>query len=402
MSAISYVDLSAFRARARAATESGNAAPKSPHAIYRAVVAEPKAAGEGSRTVRFCFSDGSVDRMGDTIDAAGWVTHSFLKNPVALFAHDSNAPPIGRAGNLMVEDTRLMGDIEFAPPEVYEFADTIYRLVVGKFLNAVSVGFLPLEYDWSDDDEREWGLDFKRQELLEISVVPVPANGNALADARSKGIDTRPLVEWAEKTLEGGGRVILPRNELEQLRRAAKEMKVTKTRAKPAPRKRADEDNDPNENMTIGNCGRPLATECGMKDVSECSIHGNNGDMGMDDDADNEKRIAAIVDKAVKAALKKAKLKADDSAESDANSDERPDVSAEHEDSIRMCSMHLKSMVGSMKSFNEYHQKAMDAIDDVVDALDASPPPTAAGADEDQEAKAARLKRLIALRSRAA
>jgi HK97 family phage prohead protease len=143
----------------------------------------------GARTIRFVFSDGSVDRAGDTINPAGWALASFKANPVALWAHDSGAPPIGRVPAVWSDGTRLMGDIEFAAPEVYEFSDTVYRLVKAGYINAVSVGFLPLDYKWVGD-----GYAFETQELLEISVVPVPCNSNALVQARAKGLDTRPLL----------------------------------------------------------------------------------------------------------------------------------------------------------------------------------------------------------------
>jgi HK97 family phage prohead protease len=194
--------------------------------VFRAQIGRPKAVPGRERTYRFCFSDGSVDRMGDVIDPLGWELGDFNRNPVALFAHDSSAPPIGRASNVIVEGERLMGDIEFAPPEIYGFADTIFKLVGGGYLNAVSVGFLPLDYDWAKDDGRKFGIDFHRQSLLEISVVPVPALPTALIDARAKGIDTRPLVEWAERMLDGGGKVIVPRAELERLRKAAKPARI--------------------------------------------------------------------------------------------------------------------------------------------------------------------------------
>jgi hypothetical protein len=41
---------------------------------------------EGSRTVRFCLSDSSIDRMGDTIDAAGWRLGPYKANPVVCGA----------------------------------------------------------------------------------------------------------------------------------------------------------------------------------------------------------------------------------------------------------------------------------------------------------------------------
>jgi HK97 family phage prohead protease len=208
------IDLARFRGEFRAGKR-----PESP--VWRLQQADPFVVDAAARKVRFVFSDGSVDRMGDTIDPKGWVVDSYLKNPVVLWAHDSLSPPIGRASNLLIEDMRLCGDVEFAAAEVYGFADLIFRLLQAKFLNAGSVGFLPLDYSWSSDKEREFGIDFKAQELLEYSIVPVPANANALAEARKSGIDTRPLVDWAEKMLDGGQKVLVPIAELEKLRKMA-------------------------------------------------------------------------------------------------------------------------------------------------------------------------------------
>jgi HK97 family phage prohead protease len=151
-----------------------------------------RATDNGSRVVTFCFSDGSVDRVGDKINPHGWQLSGFKANPVCLWAHLSNEPPIGRVLRTYVAAERLMGDIEFASAEVYPFADQVYRLVVNRFINSVSVGFLPVEWKFSDDDSRGFGIDFLRQELLEISVVPVPANANALVQAAAvKGLAVR-------------------------------------------------------------------------------------------------------------------------------------------------------------------------------------------------------------------
>ena len=148
--------------------------------VFR-VNTEPPVFVEGAdRTLRFIFSDNSVDRMGDTIDAAGWDLSDFERNPVALWAHDSSAPPIGGASNVAVEGTRLAGDITFAPPETYLFADTIYRLVLGKFIRAVSVGFMPTKYSFADND-------------------PARGHGGPMTVKRSQGLDelTRLMIAAA-------------------------------------------------------------------------------------------------------------------------------------------------------------------------------------------------------------
>jgi hypothetical protein len=75
---------------------------------------------------------------------------AYRNNPVVLFAHDSSSPPIGRTTRVWTDGTRLLGDAEFAPAETYAVADTIYRLVTGGFLKSGSVGFLPVDYKFSD------------------------------------------------------------------------------------------------------------------------------------------------------------------------------------------------------------------------------------------------------------
>ena len=74
-----------------------------------------------------------------------------------------------------------------------EFADDVWKAVDGGFVQAVSVGFLPLDDPGiiRDDEDRFTGFEFDNQELLELSVVPVPANPSALAVARALAISER-------------------------------------------------------------------------------------------------------------------------------------------------------------------------------------------------------------------
>lgn len=190
--------------------------------VVRLATAEPMAATDGSRKVRFVFSDGTIDRSGDSIDPKGWQTETFMENPVALWAHDGSQPPIGRASAVGTSGSKLIGDIEFMPADISQFADSIYRMVKAGFLKAVSVGFIPLEWSFSKDKSRPFGIDFAKQELLEISVCPVPCNPNALQEAKSQGIDTGPIREWASKLLDDGSHVMIPRSFLEETFRQAK------------------------------------------------------------------------------------------------------------------------------------------------------------------------------------
>jgi HK97 family phage prohead protease len=154
-------------------------------------VAAPAVGEPETRVVPFVFSDNSVDAYGDTIDARGWVYDQSGAGTVALFGHDASKVEniIGRAHNVRVQGNQLLGDIQFATREENPTADVVFQLVKGGYLNSVSVGFQPLEWQQTKDKTRPGGLDFKKQKLLEISVVGIPANENAVAQARAAGID---------------------------------------------------------------------------------------------------------------------------------------------------------------------------------------------------------------------
>lgn len=170
-----------------------------------------------ARSISWIFSNEDVCLDQHTIRTAGWDLDDFKKNPTLLFAHDQSQPPVGRVTRIEKRGSLLVGDTEFADAETYPFADTIFRLVKGRFLNATSVSWLPLEYRQAKDRSRPDGIDFLRQKLLEISVVPVPANPAALATARALGIDTGPLRQWAERVLDIGAAPAGARHMIEQV-----------------------------------------------------------------------------------------------------------------------------------------------------------------------------------------
>ena len=177
--------------------------------------------GEDGIELEFIVSNASVDRDRDTIAVDGWDVSDFTKNPVVLWAHQYGTPPIAKATETKVADGALRSRAKFTPPDLSEFGHMIGRMYKEGFMNAVSVGFLPDE--WSFDEDRR-GVNFLKQAMLEFSAVPVPSNPEALIQARSAGIDTAPLVEWAEKVLDndGGTRILLPRKAVEEMREAAK------------------------------------------------------------------------------------------------------------------------------------------------------------------------------------
>lgn len=170
-------------------------APVAGVAQTRAAIIERDTSSSGERRVRFVASDETVDRYGDVIRASGWQLDSFRKNPVLLFGHDATDLPVGKVEPIAVEGTRLIAHAQFAPEGLDPFADTVWAFVDKGFLNAVSVGFMPLAAPNPiyDADKHLTGFEWIAQELLELSVVPVPANPNALQLAKSFALSADQL-----------------------------------------------------------------------------------------------------------------------------------------------------------------------------------------------------------------
>lgn len=161
------------------------------------------------RSLRFTISTAAIDRERDRIDLAGWDLANFLNNPVVLWGHDASRLPIGRAFDVGIEADALKASVEFIPedtPEGGMFAESVYRLARWGFLGATSVGFRPIKWDYTSDKTRgadDWfpGIDFEEQELVELSIVTVPANPEALIEAPGPGEGT--AIAWDTPPVTG-------------------------------------------------------------------------------------------------------------------------------------------------------------------------------------------------------
>ena len=139
----------------------------------------------------FVASTGEVDRHGDTVAPEGWRLDAYRDNPVVLWAHDYGEPAIGRAEAVWSDGRALRARLEFAPTE---FAGQVERLYRQGYQRGVSVGFRPLRFEERRDPVNGafLGVRFLEQELLEISAVPVPANGGALLAEETRGSTAAP------------------------------------------------------------------------------------------------------------------------------------------------------------------------------------------------------------------
>jgi len=159
---------------------------------------------EAKRQIRVIAASGRADRTGDIVNVEGIELANFKKNPIILWAHDHYGLPIARAVDIRVESGKLTMLLEFASKEVYEFADTVYKLVKGGFLKGVSIGARVLEAEWIlDKNEEIIGRKFNKLELLELSVVAIPADSKALITAVKSGkVACTDLEACLEKTFD--------------------------------------------------------------------------------------------------------------------------------------------------------------------------------------------------------
>ena len=165
----------------------------------------------GDRCVQFTISKEVEDRDGDILRANGVDFTNYMKNPVFLSFHNSREFPLGKVTKFWVEGNSVKAIVYFPtleelssnPEQASEKAklvDFCFHCYKTGMLNAVSVGFIPLE--WT---ESEKGFDITKWELLEFSAVAVPANQDAIAEAvKSFGLDKSVIKEYftTEKSLD--------------------------------------------------------------------------------------------------------------------------------------------------------------------------------------------------------
>ena len=150
------------------------------------------------RSVKFVITTGAADREKDVIDPSGWDVENYLRNPVVLFAHDYDSLPVARTISLEQQGDKLIAVAEFASAELNPMAERVFQMLKQGFLRGASVGFRPVAFTFND---ARGGVDFAKQELLEFSIVPIPANAQALMAAGLPSGSMPWLVKWAEDIL---------------------------------------------------------------------------------------------------------------------------------------------------------------------------------------------------------
>lgn len=163
---------------------------------------------EKDRTAKFIISDDLPDRMEEIVEQS-WQTENYEKNPIVLWGHDPSQPEnvLGQSLGLETEKgkdgvTRTTSTVKFSDEGINPKADMVFKQIIAGILRTVSVGFIPHSFKTNDDN-----MDvLADNELLEFSVVPIPANPRAVALAYKEGTisrkDAKFMIESMKKESE--------------------------------------------------------------------------------------------------------------------------------------------------------------------------------------------------------
>lgn len=143
-------------------------------AVQNLFTSTKSASDNDAGSFKFIISTADVDRQGESVDQAGWDLSFYKSNPIVLWGHDYSSLPIGVTTSIEVKDGKLIAEGKFAPADANPFAQQVRKLYDLGMVRATSVGFIPKEFD-----QKKAGV-ITKAELLEYSIVPVPANPYAI------------------------------------------------------------------------------------------------------------------------------------------------------------------------------------------------------------------------------
>lgn len=135
------------------------------------------------------------DRSGDIVIPEAWAKgiENFRRNPILLFQHDHNKP-IGKVNTVTVDKKGIF--VEASVSEAAEKQHGVKTLISDGVLKSFSVGFRVKDADY---DKRSDTFYIKDVELLEISVVSVPANQNSLFSIRKSFEDDSSYADFKKQ-----------------------------------------------------------------------------------------------------------------------------------------------------------------------------------------------------------
>lgn len=145
------------------------------------------------RIIEGWASTKDLDRYNEIVEPAAFKKSlkTYMKNPVLFFGHEWWSLPIGKVLSAKIKDDGL-----WVKAKISESADEVWSLLKEEMLKTFSIGYKLLKYEKDQETDITTLLDL---ELLEISVVGIPANPEAMIElAKSKGINIKSLISASD------------------------------------------------------------------------------------------------------------------------------------------------------------------------------------------------------------
>jgi len=141
-------------------------------------VIEIKSLNEGDRVITGLATSPTPDRLGDIVEPLGVQ----FKNPLPLLWQHRNSEPVGtvrfdKPSKDGITFTAKIAKID-DPGRLKDRVDEAWQSVKAGLVRAVSIGFRAIEMSFMDDG----GIRFIESEVLELSLVTIPAQQDALID----------------------------------------------------------------------------------------------------------------------------------------------------------------------------------------------------------------------------
>ena len=173
--------------------------------LIRSITVEAKIISEADGLVDYIASNAALDSYQERVAVDGWRFTRFAKNAPFVDSHDywSIEKLLGRVTQATVQNRNLVERVQWAKDvEENKLARLGWKMTLGGFLKAVSVGFFPVKYvrnggeGWSQalaslglkpEDETGTRYIYLEQEQIELSACIIGANPEALAKSYQEG-----------------------------------------------------------------------------------------------------------------------------------------------------------------------------------------------------------------------
>lgn len=179
-----------------------------PREIPLVCVSRVLALDEEQRSVRHVVSTARLDRSNRIVDPGGWRLANFREAPRVLADHNYEiGSVIGRATDTRVEGDALVSTTIF---DREGLGNVAFRLVQSGMVNSWSVGWIGVNQHALGDKEGctaceaamkrvKYGTHYTAQDLLEYSLVAIPANPDAVMGLQKAGlVEANEAEEWIE------------------------------------------------------------------------------------------------------------------------------------------------------------------------------------------------------------